>query len=94
MINYRLCSFKIIFSVGLWKRNSTFHSVKHPSMQPYMQYCPASGSVLCITETEIIMSSIKASDGTGIITRSIISRQEKQMCLINPKALEQNPLTN
>lgn len=90
----RLCSFQVIFWVGLWKRNLNFHSVKHQSMKPYKEHCPASGPMQCITENKSIMSSIKASDGTGIITRSIIIRQEKQMCLINPKALEQNPLTN
>lgn len=90
----RLCSFKITFWVGLWKRNLNSHSVKHQSMQPYMEHCPASGPMQCITENKSIMSSIKASDSTGIITRSIIIRQEKQMCLINPKALEQKPLTN
>lgn len=90
----RLCSFKIIFWVGLWKRNSNFHSEKHQSMQLYLEHCPVSGPMQRITEIKSIISSIKASDCTGIITRSIIIRQEKQMCLINPKALEQKPLTN
>lgn len=51
-----------------------------------------SGPMYCITEIKGITSSIQASDSTGIIKRFIIIRQEKQMCLINPKALKQNPL--
>lgn len=76
--------------VGRWY--SYFLYTKHKNLHSYMEGYWVSGPMYCITEIKDITSSIQASDSTGIIKKFIIIRQEKQMCLINPKALEQKSL--